>query len=106
MGRYLYDCNHPVADIFQSLDLDVLNMHWRTKENVTDCGVFTMRHMETYMGGGAHGWLTGLAQESPVQDRKLFDLRKKYVTKMLLSENNKRKEFVEAEIEDFDSNSE
>ena len=72
-----------------------------TKENILDCGVFTMRNMETYMGGGAPDWLTGLTIECPAQDRQLLDLRKKYVTKLLLSDNNKRKSFVEAEIDDF-----
>ncbi|MFS7992681.1 hypothetical protein Hanom_Chr12g01085181 [Helianthus anomalus] len=25
-------------------------MEWRTTSNVIDCGIFAMRHMETYMG--------------------------------------------------------
>ena len=27
-----------------------MTMEWQTKENATDCGIFLMRHMETYKG--------------------------------------------------------
>ena len=55
MVNYLHDCNHPGTDVVERLDPYVLN---------ADCGVFTMRHMETYMGGRVNGRLTGLAAES------------------------------------------
>ncbi|MFS7914879.1 putative Ulp1 protease family catalytic domain, papain-like cysteine peptidase superfamily [Helianthus anomalus] len=37
-------------------------MEWRTTPNVVDCGIFTMRHMETYMGHIV-GWTCGLTKE-------------------------------------------
>lgn len=31
-----------------------LQMKWRTENNKLDCRVFTVNHMETYMGNGLH----------------------------------------------------
>lgn len=39
-------------------------MKWQTKENGIDCGVFAMRHMETYFGGGTRSWDARFAPES------------------------------------------
>ncbi|KAH6771911.1 hypothetical protein C2S52_005352 [Perilla frutescens var. hirtella] len=33
-----------------------LDMNWRDKENNNYCGVYTMRHMETYMGQSSKSW--------------------------------------------------
>lgn len=33
-----------------------LEMPWRTKSNNVDCGIFAMRHMETYCGNKLRGW--------------------------------------------------
>lgn len=43
---------------------DRLVMDWQTKYNDIDCGIFTMHHMETYMGGGSDSWTTKIMQES------------------------------------------
>ncbi|GKA26080.1 hypothetical protein Tco_0712189 [Tanacetum coccineum] len=36
------------------------NLKWRTKGDIQDCGVFTMLHMETFNGGTAANWYSGL----------------------------------------------
>lgn len=41
-----------------------LQMHWQTRVNSDDCGIFLMRHMETYMGTHVYEWITGLHTES------------------------------------------
>ncbi|CAH1443341.1 unnamed protein product [Lactuca virosa] len=48
---YLKSQNHPKTEMFSHVMSYRLEMLWRTINNHTDCGVFTMRHMETYMGG-------------------------------------------------------
>lgn len=39
-------------------------MSWQTKDNFTDCAIFVMRHMESYMGKPWKAWHTGLCNES------------------------------------------
>ncbi|GJV77623.1 hypothetical protein Tco_1509207 [Tanacetum coccineum] len=39
-------------------------LKWKTKANVKDCGIFTMLHMESYMGQTAKTWDCGLVAES------------------------------------------
>ncbi|MFS7968196.1 hypothetical protein Hanom_Chr09g00794651 [Helianthus anomalus] len=65
-------------------------MDWRTTSNVVDCGVFTMRHLETYMGDIA-GWGSGLAKEdapNQLQQRRLNKLRTRYIVKILMHSEN------------------
>ncbi|CAI9278917.1 unnamed protein product [Lactuca saligna] len=60
-----------------------------TKENYIDCGLFLMKHMETYKGGDPNKWIVGLEPEFADSDDKqiqLNELRKKYVTKILTSD--------------------
>lgn len=33
-----------------------LEMKWRTESNKYDCGIFAIRHMETYKGNGLRNW--------------------------------------------------
>lgn len=48
----------------------VVRMGWQTVENTVDCGIFTMRHMETYMGN-LFRWKVGLRDEK-VSDQMLY----------------------------------
>ncbi|PWA65992.1 ulp1 protease family, C-terminal catalytic domain-containing protein [Artemisia annua] len=68
----------------------ILRMGCRTMRNFVDCGIFTMRHMETYREGKAQQFL-------------LNDLRHKYVAKILLCDINMKKEEVESEREAYKS---
>lgn len=76
-------------------------LKWRTTGNFIDCGVFVMRHMETYMGENIKKWDCGLAEEGATQKAQLDNLRYKYVAKMLLSNVNKQKELVVREMNEF-----
>ena len=78
-------------------------MGCRTLSNFVDCGIFTMRHMETYRGEGHYGHRCGLRTEGKAQKFLLNDLRSKYVAKILLCEINKKKEEVESETESYKS---
>ncbi|GJW13819.1 hypothetical protein Tco_0017952 [Tanacetum coccineum] len=81
----------------------ILRMGCRTMKNFVDCGVFAMRHMETYKGEGHYGHKCGLRTEGKAQNFLLNDLRYKYVSKMLLCEINMKKEEVEIETEAYKS---
>ncbi|MFS7984723.1 hypothetical protein Hanom_Chr11g00989891 [Helianthus anomalus] len=64
-------------------------MEWRKLTNGIDCGVFTMRHMETYKGKTP--WLSGFVNENEVNNRQnsqLHLLRHRYISKIILSEYN------------------
>ncbi|MFS7946766.1 hypothetical protein Hanom_Chr06g00540161 [Helianthus anomalus] len=65
-------------------------MDWRKKNNDIDCGVFTMRHMETYKGEKTPR-VTGFGKEDEVNNKEtsqLHLLRHIYLSKIILSEHN------------------
>nr|GMC91205.1 uncharacterized protein LOC109184077 [Ipomoea batatas] len=62
-----------------------LRMSWRDNNNKVDCGVFTMRHMETYMGKGTKGSDCGLEKENKEQ---LNNTRVKYLAEIVNSPIN------------------
>ncbi|KAJ9552582.1 hypothetical protein OSB04_016627 [Centaurea solstitialis] len=96
--QHLRNIGHPSTELIQTVEVSVIEMKWRTRDNFTDCGVFCMLHMETYMGGGSRGWHTGFTTEVPGQKKQIENLRMKYCTKILLSEQNSCKQVVEEEV--------
>ncbi|MFS7966949.1 hypothetical protein Hanom_Chr09g00780011 [Helianthus anomalus] len=86
-----------MARILKSAPVVRQQMDWRTTSNVIDCGIFAMRHMETYMGQMTD-WGCGLAKEdapNELQQKQLNDLRMKYtVKKPAASQIENRKEVV------------
>nr|GMC46990.1 uncharacterized protein LOC109175178 [Ipomoea batatas] len=66
-----------------------LGMSWRDNNNKVECGVFTMRHMETYMGKGTKGWECGLEKENKEQ---LNNTRVKYLAEIVNSPINEFRE--------------
>ncbi|PWA45563.1 Peptidase C48, SUMO/Sentrin/Ubl1 [Artemisia annua] len=79
----------------------ILPMGCRTTNNFIDCGVFVMRHMETYKGEGSDGDLCCLSKEGKEQLKELRNLRYKYVAKILLADCNIAKKQFEMEAEAF-----
>ena len=58
-GRFLQESvGHPKHEIVKNMKPVRMRMQWRTTDNVTDCGIFCIRHMETYFGQG-HKWDCG-----------------------------------------------
>ncbi|CAI9300606.1 unnamed protein product [Lactuca saligna] len=88
--KYFKEINHPRANAIskESIKPQRLKMSWRTVKNKVDCGVFAMRHMETYMGQPLSKWKPGLHKESAVQQTTLEKLRQRYAHIMLTSEIN------------------
>ncbi|KAL8251986.1 hypothetical protein R6Q59_035679 [Mikania micrantha] len=95
--------DHPNALKIYYLTLILVDMPWKITNNGVDCGIFFMRHMETYMGGGVKKWKTGLLQESEAQNKQLNQLRFKYLCKILLSNVNFLKEDVLVQAIEHDS---
>ncbi|CAH1423565.1 unnamed protein product [Lactuca virosa] len=100
-SRYLMRVNHKSASTLEGVELERVNMNWRTRDNHVDCGVFCMRHMETYMGDKTVNWTCGLPKESKQQQSVLNELRIKYLTKILLSDTNTYRSKIIAQTAKF-----
>ncbi|KAF5819634.1 putative papain-like cysteine peptidase superfamily [Helianthus annuus] len=86
----------PAIKELEILEIERKVMEWRTENNGVDCGVFTMRHMETYKGEKTP-WVTGFVKENEVNNRQnsqLHLLRHRYLSKIILSEHNVHREKV------------
>jgi hypothetical protein len=96
--RYLFEIGHQKAfDMVQEeLTPRRIKLAWRTTLNKVDCGVFTMRHMETYFGDSASSkWKPGFTKEGKFQNKLLENLRQKYAATLLLwRKNTKRDEIL------------
>nr|GMD05896.1 uncharacterized protein LOC109162486 [Ipomoea batatas] len=73
------------SNLVKGLTPTRLRMSWRDNSNMVDCGVFAMRHMETYMGKGTKGWDCGLEKENKKQ---LNNTRVKYLAEIVNSPIN------------------
>ncbi|PWA37805.1 ulp1 protease family, C-terminal catalytic domain-containing protein [Artemisia annua] len=74
-------------------------MAWRTRRNENECGIFVMRHMETYNVQKVEEWNLGFRNEDEGQQGQLKTLRRKYAAKMLLSDENiHRKQIISESI--------
>ncbi|KAL8245085.1 hypothetical protein R6Q59_011343 [Mikania micrantha] len=101
---YLIQTKHPSCRQIKKAKIHRLGMRWRTQFNHVDCGVFIMRHMETYRGNGLLYWDCGLCNEDEVnnaQKNQLNDLRRKYTTKIILHDINSRKLWVLKDIKAY-----
>ncbi|KAL3638093.1 hypothetical protein CASFOL_017963 [Castilleja foliolosa] len=86
------------AQFLKKLNFDRLKMHWRDENNRVDCGVYAMRHMETYMGGSLKSWRCGLSKNNP---RTMKYLRVRYTAALLGSEINTHRDRVVAEAKKY-----
>ncbi|KAK1366254.1 hypothetical protein POM88_041815 [Heracleum sosnowskyi] len=68
-------------------------MPWQTLGNYKDCGIFLMRHLETYKGE-PKSWITDLKVESIQQTAKLLKLRAKYCHAILSSSLNEKRKYI------------
>ncbi|KAH6797073.1 hypothetical protein C2S52_021627 [Perilla frutescens var. hirtella] len=91
-SKYLHDAgiNEKSVGINRAC-ITRLKMPWRDAKNTRDCGVYAMRHMETYMGGGVEGWNCGIKRMNGAQMRCM---RLKYCAAILTAENNIHKDDI------------
>ncbi|PWA81521.1 Peptidase C48, SUMO/Sentrin/Ubl1 [Artemisia annua] len=93
--HYLKVTNHPKAQQISKCSPRRLEMEWQTSKNKTDCGIFTMRHLEFYSGVEDKQWRS-IFKENGSKD-ELAKLRKVYAAKILLSDANKYKKDIVTE---------
>ncbi|KAF5818743.1 putative Ulp1 protease family catalytic domain, papain-like cysteine peptidase superfamily [Helianthus annuus] len=86
--KYLEEVNHPKRIQIQQVFPRRLNLSWAVRGNKVDCGVYAIRHMETYMGVTSDKWHCGFPNEPRKIKGKLNLLRKKYAAALLLSKTN------------------
>lgn len=65
--QFLTIINHPKVNGFEIMKMEKMELDWQTKNNSIDCGLFLMRHMEVYRGGGADKMEAYLEPESDDQ---------------------------------------
>ncbi|KAD7477304.1 hypothetical protein E3N88_00440 [Mikania micrantha] len=92
--EYLEHVHHPKLSELKTQVPVKLKLPWATKKNVTDCGVFVMRHMEMYIGKGAKSFDCGFSKNHFKRTSQIKTLRKKYATRILLSDANNLKHVV------------
>ena len=78
-----------------------MKLKWATKENVVDCGIFLMMHMEQYEGETAKNWNLDIAKEGRDQEIEIIRIRIKYATKILMHELNIHREKMSEEAFEF-----
>ncbi|KAD3067805.1 hypothetical protein E3N88_35685 [Mikania micrantha] len=94
LTNYLLSKDHPSALKISNQTPQSIELPWKTTKNGVDCGIFCMRHMKTYMGGGPKKWNSRLLNESEGQNKQLNQLRFKYLCKILMSNVNFLKEDI------------
>lgn len=101
MVQYLKEVKHPKANNIRRCKPRGFTLKWKTSGNGVDCGIFVMRHMESYMGEIVSKYVSGFVTESDEQKKQLNNLRCKYVTKLLLSDLNTSKDKVIEQAEAY-----
>ncbi|PWA61497.1 hypothetical protein CTI12_AA372590 [Artemisia annua] len=59
-GKYMESVKHGKAEEILNADVSRGKFHWQTDNWPNECGVFVMRHMESYMGSVKGRWECGL----------------------------------------------
>ncbi|KAL8237591.1 hypothetical protein R6Q59_018672 [Mikania micrantha] len=73
--------------------IQTLQLEWATINNVTDCGIFAIKHMEMFMGS-YRKFECGFKKVESQHRKQINTLRKKYASRILLSNFNVPREKV------------
>nr|GMD03338.1 uncharacterized protein LOC109168900 [Ipomoea batatas] len=86
MLQEFFTKSHPGRSILcAGVEPKIMQMSWRDVNNKIDCGVYLMRHMETYTGQAVSAWVCGLVKG---EYSTLQKLRMKYMKELVLSDYN------------------
>ncbi|GJX14898.1 hypothetical protein Tco_0206656 [Tanacetum coccineum] len=97
-GEYMLAINHrKEADIIEA-QLVRGTFDWQTDKRSKDCGIFLMRHLESFMGIELGKWKCGLDVEGKKQNTQVGHLRNKYAARLLLSDCNIHNSKIRQEI--------
>ena len=78
-----------------------MKLKWGTTQNVIDCGIFVMMHMEHYGGETLKNWNFEFPKEGKAQEMEIIRMRIKYAAKMLTHELNNHREMINEEALEF-----
>lgn len=73
----------------KNVEIGSPKLPWIDAKNYYDCGIYVMRHMETFMGDDVKKWRTGFKKKSGDQ---MAHIRLKYCAAILNAEDNKLRE--------------
>nr|GLL49711.1 uncharacterized protein LOC109164944 [Ipomoea trifida] len=90
-----------LADRVRCLIPKRMQMSWRNRTILEDSDIYTMRHMESYLGQGVSRWECGIVKGDM---HMLNDLRKKFMHDILVSNINSHKHFVIQRALEYDCN--
>ncbi|PWA77952.1 hypothetical protein CTI12_AA221230 [Artemisia annua] len=103
-SRYLASHKHKKSSDIATKKTTLMKLKWGTKQNVIDCGVFVMMHMEQYGGETLKNCKFDFPKEGQDQELEIIRMRIKYATKMLMHELNIHREKINQETFEFASN--
>ncbi|KAK1364529.1 hypothetical protein POM88_040090 [Heracleum sosnowskyi] len=90
--KYLQAKGHStLAKTVRKLKPSYMTMPWQTTKNSKDCGIFLMRHMETYKGD-TKTWETRFREEKHGQVAQIIKMRVKYNNAILSSKLNEKRQ--------------
>ncbi|MFS7933360.1 hypothetical protein Hanom_Chr04g00378811 [Helianthus anomalus] len=92
--KYLKRVRHPRCYDIAARHPVRLEIGCATIVNYEDCGIYTMRHMETWMVIIEDRWEVGFPTNMAKEKTKIAKLRKKYAVKLITSEANKHRERI------------
>ena len=91
ISKFLTKINSTLAQKIKKFKLGTIGCSWQDSSNNTCCGVYCMRHLETY-NGDSNKWQCGITlKNAPEALRKL---RIKYIHRMLSSEFNELRDVI------------
>ncbi|CAI9285558.1 unnamed protein product [Lactuca saligna] len=79
----------------------VMNISWQVENSGIDCGVYLMRHLESYMGENEGRWECGLTCKIPGDVSAIIKLRTIYMVRLLTADFNKYKSMIDKDFEAF-----
>ncbi|XP_065871994.1 uncharacterized protein [Euphorbia lathyris] len=79
--------------------VQILRMKWRSNNNHNDCGIFLLKHMETYIGQSVKEWNIGLTKNSKGKDFR--NLRIFYCWSILLNPINQLIEEIDEKSKEW-----
>ncbi|KNA13046.1 hypothetical protein SOVF_120210 [Spinacia oleracea] len=85
-SMYINSLGHKLKRPLTEYNVRIIEMPWRNNKNNTDCGIYTMKHMETYHA--KERWGCSL---EPDNDDILKQLRLKYSAEIISCKKNQKK---------------
>ncbi|CAI9304483.1 unnamed protein product [Lactuca saligna] len=102
LGNYLKTKYYQKSTAFHKIKASVMKMTWKVEKEGSDCGVYLMRHMESYMGENEGRWDCGFTRKKQTDLLALNNLRIKYMARLMKSEYKKHKSMLEKDAEAYE----